>query len=233
METAKHFGSKLRKTLAALLATMALMAVLLPGALAVDLNVDVGFYFKQSRGGTCTLASAAMMLRRRAYLDDFRKTQNGDYQYEGSRYACELSEKEWKKQSTAMAAAGIAVILLTIAAGCVPSVGLQGSIFVLLPYAVQLAAACSLAWACARLLGKEYPLREYVYQQTVCKISLRSGVCIAAAGVSVIGELVELTRHSNKILFSIPFLLTEVVMGVAALVLLKNVKKYTWKRVRL
>lgn len=54
METAKHFGSKLRKTLAALLATMALMAVLLPGALAVDLNVDVGFYFKQSRGGTCT-----------------------------------------------------------------------------------------------------------------------------------------------------------------------------------
>ena len=40
-----------------------------PRALAVDLNVDVGFYFKQSRGGTCTLASAAMMLRRRAYLD--------------------------------------------------------------------------------------------------------------------------------------------------------------------
>ena len=74
METAKHFGSKLRKTLAALLATMALMAVLLPGALAVDLNVDVGFYFKQSRGGTCTLASAAMMLRRRAYLDGIKST---------------------------------------------------------------------------------------------------------------------------------------------------------------
>ena len=31
-----------------------------PGALAVDLNVDAGFYFKQSRGGTCTLASAAI-----------------------------------------------------------------------------------------------------------------------------------------------------------------------------
>ena len=231
METAKHFGSKLRKTLAALLATMALMAVLLPGALAVDLNIDVGFYFKQSRGGTCTLASAAMMLRRRAYLDDFRKTQNGNYQYEGSRYACELSEKEWKKKSTAMAAAGIAVLLLTIAAGCVPSVGLQGSIFVLLPYAVQLAAACSLTWACARLLGKEYPLREYVYQQTVCKISLRGGVCITAAGVSVIGELVELTRHSDKILSSTPFLIIEVVMGAAILTLLKTIKKYAWKRV--
>lgn len=103
---------------------------------------------------------------------------------------------------------------LTIAAGCVPSVGLQGSIFVLLPYAVQLAAACSLAWACARLWGKEYPLREYVYQQTVCKISLRGGICIAAAGVSVIGELAELTRHSDKLLSSIPFLLIEVIMAL-------------------
>ena len=156
--------------------------------------------------------SSAKPHRRRAYLDDFKKTQNGDYQYEGSRYACELSEKEWKKKSTGMAAAGIAVLLL-------------------LPYAVQLAAACSLAWACARLWSKEYPLREYVYQQTVCKIPLRGGVCIAAAGVSVIGELAELTRHSDKLLSSIPFLLIEVIMGAATLALLKNVKKYTWKRV--
>lgn len=47
----------------------------------MDLNVDVGFYFKQSRGGTCTLASAAMMLRRRAYLDGMDSwvdvTENG------------------------------------------------------------------------------------------------------------------------------------------------------------
>ena len=47
----------------ALVLSLVLMAVMLPGALAVDLNVDAGFYFKQSRGGTCTLASAAMMLR--------------------------------------------------------------------------------------------------------------------------------------------------------------------------
>ena len=50
--------------------TLVFMLTCLPAALAVDLNVDAGFYFKQSRGGTyCTLASAAMMLRRRAYFD--------------------------------------------------------------------------------------------------------------------------------------------------------------------
>ena len=61
METAPHHAWK---KLSALMMTLALILTLLPAALAVDLNVDVGFYFKQSRGGTCTLASAAMMLRR-------------------------------------------------------------------------------------------------------------------------------------------------------------------------
>ena len=66
MEISPH---GLKKKLAALALSLVLLLTCLPGALAVDLNVDAGFYFKQSRGGTCTLASAAMMLRRRAYLD--------------------------------------------------------------------------------------------------------------------------------------------------------------------
>lgn len=57
------------RRLAALLLSLFFMLSCLPSALAVSLNVDAGFYFKQSRGGTCTLASAAMMLRRRAYMD--------------------------------------------------------------------------------------------------------------------------------------------------------------------
>ena len=64
--TAPH---SIRKKLIAFVLSLVLMAACLPGAFAVDLSVDAGFYFKQSRGGTCTLASAAMMLRRRAYLD--------------------------------------------------------------------------------------------------------------------------------------------------------------------
>ena len=67
MEPAAQYS--IRKKLIAFVLSLILLAACLPGALAVDLNVDAGFYFKQSRGGTCTLASAAMMLRRRAYLD--------------------------------------------------------------------------------------------------------------------------------------------------------------------
>lgn len=58
-----------RKRLLSFLLTLMVLFTCLPAAFAVDLSIDAGFYFKQSRGGTCTLASAAMMLRRRAYLD--------------------------------------------------------------------------------------------------------------------------------------------------------------------
>lgn len=58
-----------RKKLLGFVLTLVFLITCLPAALAVDLNVDAGFYFKQSRGGTCTLTSAAMMLRRRAYFD--------------------------------------------------------------------------------------------------------------------------------------------------------------------
>ena len=54
---------------AALLLTVLLLAPCVPQALAADLYVDAGFYLKQSRSGTCTLTAAAMMLRRRAYID--------------------------------------------------------------------------------------------------------------------------------------------------------------------
>ena len=47
----------------ALVLSLVLMAVMLPGALAVDLNVDAGFYFKQSRGGTCTQFAGAPPVR--------------------------------------------------------------------------------------------------------------------------------------------------------------------------
>lgn len=57
------------KKLLSLLFTVVFVLTCLPAALAADLNVDAGFYFKQSRSGTCTLTAAAMMLRRRAYLD--------------------------------------------------------------------------------------------------------------------------------------------------------------------
>lgn len=62
------------KRLFALFLTLCLLCTLAPAALALDPRGDLqqeqeGFYAKQQTGNTCTLAAAAMLVRRRAYLD--------------------------------------------------------------------------------------------------------------------------------------------------------------------
>lgn len=59
----------LHKRLLALLLALCMMVAAVPAAFAEDLrSLDI-FYAKQLSGNTCTLASAAMMMRRRAYID--------------------------------------------------------------------------------------------------------------------------------------------------------------------
>ena len=57
------------KRLFCLLLTLVLVLTMAPAAFAADTMQDSRFYSNQERSRTCTLASATMMLRRRAYLD--------------------------------------------------------------------------------------------------------------------------------------------------------------------
>ncbi|MDD4849795.1 MAG: hypothetical protein PHO10_03745 [Gemmiger sp.] len=59
----------MRKRFVALLLTLCMVFTLAPSAFAADIRTMADFYLKQQTSSTCTLSSAAMMLRRRAYLD--------------------------------------------------------------------------------------------------------------------------------------------------------------------
>lgn len=59
----------MHKRLLALFLALCLMFAAVPAAFAEDLRSIDEFYAKQQTSSTCTLASAAMMMRRRAYLD--------------------------------------------------------------------------------------------------------------------------------------------------------------------
>ncbi len=59
----------MHKRLLALFLALCLMFAAVPVAFAEDLRSMNEFYAKQQTSSTCTLASAAMMMRRRAYLD--------------------------------------------------------------------------------------------------------------------------------------------------------------------
>ena len=74
------------KRLLCILLTLVCVFTLAPAAFAADTMQDTRFYSKQERSGTCTLASATMMLRRRAYL-------NGDETF------TEITERSVRKKA--------------------------------------------------------------------------------------------------------------------------------------
>lgn len=59
----------MRKRLTAILLTICLLFTLATGVSALDMRANNDFYLKQQTSVTCTLTSAAMMMRRRACLD--------------------------------------------------------------------------------------------------------------------------------------------------------------------
>lgn len=169
--------------------------------------------------------------RRRAYLDDFKKTQEGQYRYEGAMYQCTLEEKERKKTMRLLGLSACGVLALTLAAGCVPSAGMQNSVYVLLPYAVQMAAALSTVWAYGRMARGGNPLREYIYESTVQKLPLRGALTGCLAFVCAAGEFIHLTLCRTEFLPYLPFLLIQIITGITGLCVSKTIRKLSYCRV--
>ena len=106
---------------------------------------------------------------RRAYLKDFRKNEHGEYSYKGDLYEYKGSDLLWKK---GILFALCAVLLAAeITAGCVSAPGMDNCFYVLLPYAAGLTGCASVCLAICNLCAGNNPLRAYVYEKSVLKIT--------------------------------------------------------------
>ena len=107
--------------------------------------------------------------KKRAYLDDFEKDLNGNYQYRGAHY----HYKGTKSRGRALA--GLWVLCgggaaLVVAAGLVPGATAYAPFWLLLPYMASLLAAGYAVYLLVRLTAAGEPLRAYIHEQTVLKL---------------------------------------------------------------
>ncbi len=174
--------------------------------------------------------------RRRAYLDDFKKNENGQYTYEGTLYRLAGDEKTRKKRICNMLLACGVLLCSVILNGFLPVPGLQNSAFVLLPYAVELIASVSCCVGMARMLAagrREWRLREYIYESTVQKLPGRSVFAAFCAGAAAIGECLYLFLNRTDIVswFVFLFFILEAVSIGSALQLGRELKTQKWEKV--
>lgn len=170
--------------------------------------------------------------KRRAYLDDFKQTARGDYEYKGNHYVWDGTKESLKKEQMILWIYAGLMIALIVTAGCLPVQSMINCVYVILPFTVCFICAVSVIWGLARMTSGGGTLRAYVYDATVEQIPVRAIGTMIGAAATVAGELFYLMKNGfeGKIAASIFFLLALAAVFVLLYFLRIRMQKMSWKR---
>lgn len=171
--------------------------------------------------------------RRRAYLDDYKINEAGQYEYQGARYKWTVDDEgrlALQRRLRLMAALAVALALL---AGCIPAPGVGQSAYLILPYCIGVVAAISLCFAVWRMCGEKDPMRGHVYKASVKKIPFRGILTAVFAALSLAGEIIYLLRNGfgGMLIYGILFLLLEAAVLALAVCILQKLGSLEWRKI--
>ena len=151
---------------------------------------------------------------KRAYLDDFEKDLNGNYQYRGAHYYYKGTQPRGKALAGLWVLCGGGAACL-LAAGFVHGATAHAPFWLLLPYMAGLLAGVYVLYLLVRLTAGGDPLRAYIHEQTAQKLP---GVCLAAAVLAALtaaAQLVQLALGGQNLAARLLFAALQTVAAAA------------------
>ena len=151
---------------------------------------------------------------KRAYLDDFEKDLNGNYQYRGAHYYYKGTQPRGKALAGLWVLCGGGTACL-LAAGFVHGATAHAPFWLLLPYMAGLLAGVYVLYLLVRLTAGGDPLRAYIHEQTAQKLP---GVCLAAAvlaALTAVAQLVQLALGGQNLAARLLFAALQTVAAAA------------------
>ena len=145
-----------------------------------------------------------------AYLDDFEKDLNGNYQYRGAHYYYKGTQPRGKALAGLWVLCGGGAACL-LAAGFVHGATAHAPFWLLLPYM----AGGYVLYLLVRLTAGGNPLRAYIHEQTAQKLP---GVCLAAAVLAALtaaAQLVQLALGGQNLAARLLFAVLQAVAAAA------------------
>ena len=124
---------------------------------------------------------------RRAYLKYITLTPNG-YEYTGPVCRCQNPPGERKRLLWQQGCCCAVMVVMAVAAGCLPAPGTANCFYVLLPYLWALSAVVLTCLAFGQLAVGGEPMRRYVYDRSLPKLPVRLGFTVAGAALTLAGE---------------------------------------------
>lgn len=149
-----------------------------------------------------------------AYLDDFEKDLNGNYQYRGAHYYYKGTQPRGKALAGLWVLCGGGTSCL-LAAGFVHGATAHAPFWLLLPYMAGLLAGVYVLYLLVRLTAGGDPLRAYIHEQTAQKLP---GVCLAAAVLAALtaaAQLVQLALSGQNLAARLLFAALQTVAAAA------------------
>ena len=149
-----------------------------------------------------------------AYLDDFEKDLNGNYQYRGAHYYYKGTQPRGKALAGLWVLCGGGTACL-LAAGFVHGATAHAPFWLLLPYMAGLLAGVYVLYLLVRLTAGGDPLRAYIHEQTAQKLP---GVCLAAAVLAALtaaAQLVQLALSGQNLAARLLFAALQTVAAAA------------------
>lgn len=167
---------------------------------------------------------------RKAYLNDFKKMEEGKYEYTGALYSWQEDEDKKREKTLVLWALSILLSVSAIAACCVPAPGAVDCAYVLIPCAGVFLASISVCYGMYRFSTGGHPLRAYIYRASIRQIPGRAVCAGVCAGASVAGELVYVLRNSleGKTVGFILLLFLEGAALLASLEIVRLIHKMNW-----
>lgn len=101
---------------------------------------------------------------RRSYLNDFKRTADGGYVYEGTVYRFCVPAKAQTALRVRLGFGAAAAAAAVIGSGCINAAGMSNTFYVILPFIAEVSALFALCWQTGRLLAAGEKMRAYVFE---------------------------------------------------------------------
>ena len=102
---------------------------------------------------------------RRAYLNDFKKNEEGNYEYQGILYRWMGEKETLRKEKFLLWLIFGGMMTALIITGCLDAPGLMNSFFVILPFSISFVFGVSTGWGLWRMTSGGEVLRAMFMKQ--------------------------------------------------------------------
>ncbi len=168
---------------------------------------------------------------RRPWLDEIRLGGDGQYAYRGSHMKFGGDEAALRRFRLTNGALTACLGVCVAATGCLNVGRLDNTVWVLVPYMLEVVFTAAFAWSAVRLLLQGSVVRSYIFKQTVKRLPVLA-VVDALAAILTFGSAVVLSAIEKS--FPAPviiYLLLQAAVCVLALLELKVLKRAAWESV--